>query len=77
MENKFDKICIFAIIIIFGLFILNKINSTDNNEYKVIINKNPIKVCNEEIYITDHSYNNEILIYELIDEIECVCNKNC
>lgn len=77
MKNNFDKICIFAIILILGLYILNSINSKNDNEYKVIINKDPIKVCGKEMYITNHSYNNEILIYELIDEIECACNKNC
>lgn len=77
MNQNFDKFFIIAIVILFGWYIFHLIDKNSENKYKVIINKEPLNVCGKDIYITNHSYNDEILIYELIDEIECICKNQC
>ena len=67
----------FKYILLFLLFFLTIGCAKRANEYRVIINEEPVKICDKELYITNYSYNNEILIYELIDEINCICNNNC
>lgn len=48
--------------------------SKDNDDkYSVILNDKKISVCGQEIYVTNYTYNDEILLDDLIDEIEYIC----
>ena len=61
--------------IIIIVLLLNNYNTSkdDNNKYSVNLSNEKISVCGHEIYITDYTYNNEILLNNLIDEIEYIC----
>ena len=77
-----DKNIMKAIKVILGIIgfiiivlLINDYNvSKDNDDkYSVILNDKKISVCGQEIYVTNYTYNDEILLDDLIDEIEYIC----
>lgn len=62
--------------VIIAIMLLNTyINSkSEDNEYSIKLNNEKISACGQEIYITDYTYNDEILLDDLIEEIEYICN---
>lgn len=76
MNNHLKTIIAIGVIIIFVLLLNYYNTSKDNdNEYTVILDDNKINVCGEEIYITNYTYNDEILIDDLIRELEYICQE--
>ena len=75
MDNKFDKIIIGIIVGLFVLYIYYSNRSNNSDMYH--IESKLYKVCNENIYITDYTYNNTLDVQEMLNEIECLCNNNC
>lgn len=76
MNNHLKTIIAIGAIIIFVLLLNYYNTSKDNdNEYIVILDDNKINVCGEEIYITNYTYNDEILIDDLIRELEYICQE--
>ena len=68
-------------ILIIGGFILVVIlldeyaTSKDEDDiYTIELNNEPYKICGEEIYISNNTNGDEIIVSQLIDEIEYVCN---
>lgn len=72
MNNNFDKIIIFGIICLFGWYILSNIDKSNENKY--IIEKANGRICGKEIYITDFTYNDELITEDLLEEIEYICH---
>lgn len=76
MNDHLKTIIAIGAIIIFVLLLNYYNTSKDNdNEYTVILDDNKINVCGEEIYITNYTYNDEILINDLIRELEYICQE--
>ena len=77
MNDNLKAIIVIGAIIIFVL-LLNYYNTSkdSDNEYTVNLDDNKINVCGEEIYITNYTYNDEILIDDLIRELEYICQEN-
>lgn len=76
MNDHLKTIIAIGAIIIFVLLLNYYNTSKDNdNEYTVILDNNKINVCGEEIYITNYTYNDEILINDLIRELEYICQE--
>ena len=77
MNDNLKAIIVIGVIIIFVLLLNYYNTSKDNdNEYTVNLDDNKINVCGKEIYITNYTYNDEILIDDLIRELEYICQKN-
>lgn len=76
MKNNSDKIIIFILIGLFVIYIGNSYKEKkENNMYKILPQK--YTVCNNSIYVTDFTYNNELDVQQLLNEIECLCKNNC
>ena len=62
--------------VIIAIILLNSyINSkSEDNEYSIKLNNEKMTICGQDIYITDYTYNDEILLDDLIEEIEYICN---
>lgn len=76
MKNNSDKIIIFILIGLFVIYIGNSYKEEkENNMYKILPQK--YTVCNNSIYVTDFTYNNELDVQQLLNEIECLCKNNC
>lgn len=76
MKNNSDKIIIFILIGLFLIYIGNSYKEKkENNMYKILPQK--YTVCNKSIYVTDFTYNNELDVQQLLNEIECLCKNNC
>ncbi len=76
MKNNSDKIIIFILIGLFVIYIGNSYKEKkENNMYKILPQK--YTVCNKSIYVTDFTYNNELDVQQLLNEIECLCKNNC
>ena len=76
MKNNSDKIIIFILIGLFVIYIGNSYKEKkENNMYKILPQK--YTVCNKSIYVTDFTYNNELDVHQLLNEIECLCKNNC
>ena len=75
MTNETIKVILGIIGFIIIVLLINDYNvSKDNDDkYSVILNDKKISVCGQEIYITNYTYNDEILLDDLIDEIEYIC----
>lgn len=77
MNNNLKTIIVIGAIIIFVLLLNYYNTSKDNdNKYTITLDNNKINVCGEEFYITNYTYNDEILIDDLIKEIEYICQEN-
>ena len=44
-------------------------------KYSERVNNEPYKICGENVYISNFTFNDEIIVDELIDEIEYICNR--
>lgn len=76
MKNNSDKIIIFILIGLFVIYIGNSYKEKkEDNMYKILPQK--YTVCNKSIYVTDFTYNNELDVQQLLNEIECLCKNNC
>ena len=76
MKNNSDKLIIFILIGLFVIYIGNSYKEKkENNMYKILPQK--YTVCNKSIYVTDFTYNNELDVQQLLNEIECLCKNNC
>ena len=75
MTNETIKVILGIIGFIIIVLLINDYNvSKDNDDkYSVILNDKKISVCGQEIYVTNYTYNDEILLGDLIDEIEYIC----
>ena len=75
MANETIKVILGIIGFIIIVLLINDYNvSKDNDDkYSVILNDKKISVCGQEIYVTNYTYNDEILLDDLIDEIEYIC----
>lgn len=75
MTNETIKVILGVIGFIIIVLLINDYNvSKDNDDkYSVILNDKKISVCGQEIYVTNYTYNDEILLDDLIDEIEYIC----
>lgn len=75
MTNETIKVILGIIGFIIIVLLINDYNvSKDNDDkYSVILNDKKISVCGQEIYVTNYTYNDEILLDDLIDEIEYIC----
>lgn len=71
MNNKIDKIIIEIIIALFIVYLYNVEKGNNENMYK--IEPKAYKVCGEQIYITDFTYDNNLDSKALFDEIEYIC----
>lgn len=76
MNDVFKSILIIGGIILF-LIILDEDTTTKNNDdiYTIELNNEPYKICGENVYISNFTFNDEIIVDELIDEIEYICNR--
>ena len=74
MNDNIKAILTIGVIVII-VFLLNNYNTSKNNDskYNVTLNNEKVSVCGHEIYITDYTYNDEILLDDLINEIEHIC----
>ena len=63
-------VALFGIAYIYDLFVKN---SANDDIYTVDIFKNDIEICSKNIYIKDFTYNDELDLYELLNEIEFIC----
>ena len=76
MKNNSDKIIIFILIGLFVIYIGNSYKEKkEDNMYKILPQK--YTVCNKSIYVTNFTYNNELDVQQLLNEIECLCKDNC
>ena len=75
MNNKIDKIIIGFIIILFIVYFYNVEKDNKENMYK--IDSESHMICGKQIYITDFTYDNNLNVKELFDEIECICKNEC
>lgn len=76
MKNSTDKIIIFILIGLFVVYIGNSYKEKkEDNMYKILPQK--YTVCNKSIYVTNFTYNNELDVQQLLNEIECLCKNNC
>lgn len=66
-------LCVVGFIIIVLLVTDYNTSKDNDNKYSVNLSNEKISVCGHEIYITDYTYNDEILLNNLIDEIEYIC----
>ena len=75
MTNETIKVILGIIGFIIIVLLINDYNvSKDNDDkYSVILNDKKISVCGQEIYVTNYIYNDEILLDDLINEIEYIC----
>ena len=51
----------------------SNLKKDNDNQYYVKIFKKQISVCGKNTFITDFTYGDELDVYELIDEIEALC----
>jgi len=75
MKDNFDKYIIAGIIILFILYIANIADNDNKDKYR--IEQKEYKICGKNIYVTDYTYNDELNVQALMNEIECICNNNC
>lgn len=76
MKNSTDKIIIFILIGLFVVYIGNSYKEKKEDKmYKILPQK--YTVCNKSIYVTNFTYNNELDVQQLLNEIECLCKNNC
>lgn len=73
-ENNFTTIIIVIIFAIGIIFILNNNNNGDDKKYTIKLDDEPYYICGKEIYISNDSYNNELDIDNVIENIETLCN---
>lgn len=62
--------------IIIAIMLLNFYidSKSKDNEYTIKLNNEQISVCGQDIHIANYTYNDEILLDNLIEEIEYICN---
>jgi len=71
-NNRFDKVVIVILICICAYLVLSNLKQREESNY--YIDPKPYKICGEEIYVTDYTYNSKLDVQSLFNEIELTCN---
>jgi hypothetical protein len=72
-NDMFDKIIIIVLICICAYQFLSK--TRQRNESHYYIDPMPYEICGKKIYVTDFTYNSNLDIQSLFNEIEYICKK--
>lgn len=75
MNETLKNILIIGGIILFITLIDKYATSKEeDNIYTIELNSEPYKICGKDVYISNYTYGEKIIVSELFDDIEYICN---